>query len=228
MKSHIIASAFFLATLGGAHAADVVVQEGAAAYNWSGVYVGIQAGYAWGRSDYVEPFNTDYQMEYDPKGGFGGVFVGYNWQLANNFVLGAEADVYGGNIKGTSLYYYNDAQADDGFGTAKLNWAGSVRARVGYSADRFLPYVAGGLAFGQYKYGGEVPDWDSRFSASRTYTGWTLGAGLEYAVTDNLIARFEYRYTDFGNKTITDPDGWWTNKVDLKTNDVRFGISYKF
>jgi outer membrane immunogenic protein len=229
MKKFVFASALLFAAVGGAQAADVVVQEAAPAYNWSGVYVGAQAGYAWGKSTYSEPDYDGYFMHYDPKGGFGGLYAGYNWQLSNNVVLGGEVDVYGGSIKGDSLYFYNGSADDDIFGAAKLRWAGSVRARAGYAVDRFLPYLAGGVAFGQYRYGALDTGGDG-FSASKTFTGWTAGAGLEYAFTDNLIGRIEYRYTDFGKKTVQEDDtnDWYTNKVNLKTNDVRIGLSYKF
>ena len=91
-----------------------------------------------------------------------------------------------------------------------------------------MPYVTGGIAFGHFKYGLEAPDYNEGFSASKTFTGWTLGAGVEFALTDNLIGRAEYRYTDFGKNTVVDPTDWYTNKVKFKTNDVRIGIAYKF
>ncbi|MCK1975216.1 outer membrane beta-barrel protein, partial [Bacillus safensis] len=74
-------------------------------------------------------------------------------------------------------------------------------ARVGYAVDRFMPYLAGGVAFGNIKNSGSIDNIGS-FSESKTLTGWTAGAGVDYAATDNLIVRLEYRYTDYGDKDI--------------------------
>ncbi|EFG9153021.1 porin family protein, partial [Escherichia coli] len=102
---------------------------------------------------------------------------------------------------------------------------GAARLRAGYAFDRFLPYVAGGVAFADMDHTLVGPLEAYRFSD--TYTGWTIGAGLEYALTDNVILRSEYRYTDFGSADFAVPTGE-ENKVDLKSHDVRLGISYKF
>jgi outer membrane immunogenic protein len=235
MKSILLAGLAVLTLSGTAVAADVVVQEPVAAYNWSGIYVGAQAGYAWGKSTYVEPdFTTAYNMYYDPKGGFGGVYFGYNWQAENNLVLGGEADFYGGDIKGRSDYYVDQVPVWAGaiWGDAKLRWAGSVRARIGYAVDRFLPYLAGGVAFGQLKYGhmDTSANWEDGWDRSETHTGWTIGGGLEYAFADHLIGRLEYRYADFGKRTmpIDYENDIPTTRVSLKTNDIRIGIAYKF
>lgn len=232
MKKILLASAILLGGVGAAAAADAVVYEpAAAAYNWSGVYVGAMAGYAWGDSKYSEPDYEGYHIDYDPKGAFGGIYGGYNWQLANQVVLGIEGDFYGGDISGDSPYgFEDDAPWDDTIGTAKLKWAGSLRARAGYAIDRFMPYLTGGVAFGRYDYDVLDSSDGDGFSASKTFTGWTAGAGVEYAFTDNLIGRFEYRYTDFGKKSIAEEatNDWYSNEVKLKTNDIRFGIAYKF
>jgi outer membrane immunogenic protein len=231
MKSILLAGLAVLTLSGTAIAADVVVQEPAAAYNWIGGYVGAMAGYAWGRSSYSEKYYPGYHVDYNPDGFIGGAYAGYNWQLNNNIVLGGEADIYGGDIKGDNKYYRPDGTPDhDGTGSAKLTAAGSLRARLGYAADRFMPYATGGVAFGRFKYGAEIPYYGSGFSTSKTFTGWTLGAGIEYAFKDNLIGRVEYRYTDFGKKTIEFPSSgdWDTNTVKFRTNDIRFGIAYKF
>jgi outer membrane immunogenic protein len=172
-------------------------------------------------------------MNYDPKGFIGGVYGGYDRQFDNNVVLGGEVDFAGGDVKGDSLYYVDDNPVANNAGQAKLRWSGAVRARLGYAVDRFLPYLAGGVAFASYEYGAGVSHsghYDS-FSASDTRVGWTVGAGIEYAFSDNLIGRFEYRYADFGSKTLDVAEtGAWAvgNKVDLKTNDIRVGIAYRF
>jgi outer membrane immunogenic protein len=106
-----------------------------------------------------------------------------------------------------------------------LEWFGSARLRAGYAFDRFLPFVTGGVAIGRYS-GTE----NGTLENSENMVGWTAGAGLEYAVTDNLIARVEYRYSDYGRKSQPAPFSFEGQqaRLDLTTNDVRVGLSYKF
>ena len=61
-------------------------------------------------------------------------------------------------------------------------------------------------------------------------TGWTAGAGVDYAATDNVIVRLEYRYTDYGRKDFTaDLDGLELGASNkFKTNEIRLGVAYKF
>jgi outer membrane immunogenic protein len=200
------------------------------AYNWSGIYVGAQAGYVWGNSTYDgagspagPPFSS---TSVDPKGGFGGAFVGYNYQLDGNYVVGVEADINFTNAKSD----HNAFVLDPGvFGSSDLKWFGSTRLRAGYAFDRFLPFVTGGIAFAKYSGAANFPGgFTSEISDTRV--GWTIGAGLEYAVTDNLIGRVEYRYSDYGRKSLSAPFFFpeQAARLDLNTNDVRIGLSYKF
>jgi outer membrane immunogenic protein len=178
--------------------------------------VGADIGYAWGNADVDVGGIGGESFSFDPDGVIGGVFVGYNAQF-NQIVVGLEADVEASAASGDDTRGFATADAD-------LNWQGSVRARLGYSIDNFLPYVTGGFAFS---------DWDLKASNaltsgsdSETFTGWTVGGGLEYAFTQNVIGRVEYRYTDYGD---TDIDiGGDRTKFDLHTNAVRIGVSYKF
>lgn len=236
MRNFIIASALLAASITGAKAADVVLQEPVAIYSWSGIYVGAQAGYAWGTSPFRN--RSDGYLEatdYDPRGFVGGVYAGYNSQLANNVVLGIDADLNAASIKrdGTAYTwsYANGGPSGEWFNVnphAKMTWNGAVRARVGYAYDRFLPYVAGGVSFGEYKFDLLRTSGATIFSEKATMTGWNIGAGVEYAATNNLILRAEYRYTDFGSKTFHDLWGVDEAKIRLRTNDIRLGIAYKF
>jgi outer membrane immunogenic protein len=96
--------------------------------------------------------------------------------------------------------------------------------------DRFLPYIAGGVAFGSVKNTLSSTDGidEVSVSQSKTLTGWTAGAGVDYAATDNVIVRLEYRYTDYGHKDFDFgvPDAGVRDK--FKTNEVRLGVAYKF
>ncbi|PSJ57394.1 outer membrane protein [Pseudaminobacter soli (ex Li et al. 2025)] len=232
MKSYIIASALLFAGITGAQAADVVVQEPVAVYNWSGIYVGAQAGYAWGDAPFRNRSGNYVEgADYDPRGFLGGFYAGYSQQLSNNVVLGIEGDINFANIKRNGVDYVDFA---DGYvysdnAHAKMRWNGAVRARVGYAMDRFMPYLAGGVSFGELKFDLLDPsDGSTIFSEKATMTGWNIGAGVDYAATDNLILRAEYRFSDFGSKTFHGLYGVDDGKIKLRTNDIRLGIAYKF
>lgn len=200
-----------------------------AAYDWSGVYVGAEVGY--GQSDahvdYFNPISTPsiYSSSHNPEGWLGGAYAGYNHHLSSNLVVGVDADIarsgaYSG-FKALLPSAFN-------FGAVDIDYSAALRARVGFAVDRFLPYVAGGIAISRARFAYDMTSEDAVISS--TLSGWTLGAGFEYAATDNLILRAEYRYSDFGagreNAFPTFPTH--QGRYDLKTQDVRFGISYKF
>lgn len=227
MKKLLLTSTFLCVMSGYALAADAVVYEAppevyvAPVFNWTGAYIGGQAGYLWGDGDLSD--GTD-SIDVDPDGWLGGIYVGYNYQFTNNVVLGIDADfAWTGADDSTTVF---DGEDLVGSLDSELDWEGAVRARLGYAVDRFLPYIAGGVAFGRLNH--DVFDALGAPSGSDddTSVGWTLGVGLEYAFTDNIIGRAEYRYTDFGDFDF-DINGT-SASTDLTTNDVRLGIAYKF
>ena len=105
-----------------------------------------------------------------------------------------------------------------GVATVTQDWEGSVRGRVGVAFDRFLAYGTGGIAFT----GLEVVA--PAVTTSETRAGWTLGAGLEYAFTDNVTFRGEYRYSDFGS----DNYAGVAAPIGVTNHALRFGLNYKF
>ncbi|WP_396584084.1 outer membrane beta-barrel protein [Bartonella grahamii] len=116
----------------------------------------------------------------------------------------------------------------------KEKWSGATRVRVGFAAvDRILPYFAGGIAYTQLQVvkslkaeeagGAEIASAEL-FDASKTMVGFTVGGGVDFAMTDNVLLRAEYRYSDFGKKAFV-KDG---DKFAYKTNDFRVGVAYKF
>ncbi|KAB2690326.1 outer membrane protein [Brucella tritici] len=220
LKALLLASTVALVATTGAKAADAVIEQEPApvvvapSFTWNGAYIGGQIGYGWGKSKLDDGFDT---LELKPDGFLGGLYAGYNFDLGNNVVLGVDGDVTYNNLK-------DDFTGAGGSLESKLRWSGAVRARVGYAFDRFLPYIAGGVAFGQVKNSGNVGL--AEFSESKTLTGWTAGAGVDYAATDNVIVRLEYRYTDYGDKDFN--LGGFNVNDDFKTNEVRLGVAYKF
>ncbi|WP_208434346.1 outer membrane protein [Bartonella taylorii] len=117
--------------------------------------------------------------------------------------------------------------------TLKQNLSGATRARIGFAADRFMPYIAGGIAYTQlqdtisisFKKGdGRVVSSKNLTDETKTMIGYTLGGGVDFAMLDNVIVRAEYRYSDFGKKKFA------KEKLEIryKTNDFRVGVAYKF
>lgn len=208
--------------LGSAHAADIEAPP--AAFDWTGPYIGLQGGYAWGTSD-VENTTLETLGEVDPDGIFGGGHVGYNHQLDGGFVLGVEADFNASDIDGT------DDTIEGGLASnvydGELKWFGSVRARAGFAFDRALVYATGGYAFGRYEI--NMVHANATNNDEKTLDGWTIGGGVAYALSENLTANVEYRYTDYGKLDDTF-DEFEDEEVeaDLQTHDVRLGVSWLF
>lgn len=183
-----LAAGLFAST---AHAADLPSYESVPSFSWTGAYVGVQAGYGWNRAKF-KAFGAD--LKYKPKGFMVGGYAGYNYQFEGSpLVIGVETD-------------FNYADIDDrkdlfgGFVTSKTRtkWAGATRARVGYSFGRTLVYAAGGVAYARREASVGVPLIGLSAKDRKTSVGWTIGGGVEHAITDNVIARVEYRYTDYG------------------------------
>jgi len=232
IKSVLLATAFAFAGISGANAADAIqYQEPVAApvqsFSWGGAYLGGQIGYGWGKSRFSGP---DFPDQFKPDGFLGGLYAGYNFDLGNNVILGVDGDITYNNLK--------DSESEDFGGivigsNTKLRWSGAVRARAGVAVDRFLPYIAGGVAFGSVRnntYFDVIGFQNFSSTDTKTMTGWTIGAGVDYAATDNLIVRLEYRYTDYGRKDFSGTNDLFSFETGnkLKTSDIRLGVAYKF
>ncbi|TPI42020.1 porin family protein [Mesorhizobium sp. B3-1-9] len=231
MKTILLATAVILASVGMAPAADInETLPIAADYYWSGLYAGVHFGYAAGKSNLFISGGgiggTDINAPVDPDGFIGGIHIGFNQEMANRFVLGVEADIAYSNVEGLTTL----ANGGSTILKSELQWSGSARLRAGYAFDRTLPYITAGVAAAKYEIigitgtsSGDIPLHDD------THVGWTVGAGVEHAFTDKWIARVEYRYSDFGSKALSIASGLPTaTSVDLKTHDLRVGLSYKF
>ena len=215
MKKYLLASvaALGLVAAGAASAADLPSRKGPVvapvyvpAFTWTGFYVGANAGYGWGNVNANGWANVG-----DLDGFVGGGQIGYNYQMGP-FVIGAEADIQGADLtSGNNL----------GGVRVKTEYFGTVRARVGVAFDRFMPYITGGWAYGNVKT--SIPT--LAFSSDRSHTGgWTVGGGVEYAFTNNLIGGVEYLYVDLGEKNIAGAG----TKVGTDFSVVRARLSYKF
>lgn len=228
MKKFLLASvaALGIVAAGAASAADLPSRKGpieapiyVPAFTWTGFYVGANAGYAWGQIDSTNlGVIGGFGGFDDPDGFIGGGQIGYNYQIGQ-WVIGAEADFQGADLKATANFGGITASNE-------INYFGTVRARVGYAFDRFLPYVTGGFAYGNVK--NKVTTPFGSFSDDNTQYGWTVGAGLEYAFTNNLTAKLEYLYVDLDKESIQVPGGTFNSNVETKFSVVRAGLNYKF
>jgi outer membrane immunogenic protein len=235
----------------------------AASYDWTGFYLGVNAGGAWSQSDAATTtvFSpTGYFATTSPgaiaiagaqrinaSGFTGGLTAGYNWQ-ASNIVFGLESDFNYLDLKGSStgsgIY---PCCAPTGFtvnSSVSTDWLITLRPRVGVAANNWLFYVTGGLAVGSVKSNFNFTDTFATAaesaSMSQTRTGWTVGAGSEYALMNGWSVKAEYLYVDLGRQSTTStnltaftpaiayPSNVYTHSVDLRTNIVRVGLNYKF
>jgi len=151
-------------------------------YTWTGFYIGINGGGAWGRSQW------DGLDTFDVSGGLIGGTVGYNWQFGQA-LIGAEGDIDWSSIKGTTTVLC------PGGCETRNKWLATVRGRLGYAFDRFLPYFTGGLALGDINATLPVPVLPG---GSISSAGWTVGAGLEVGLVSNVSLKAEYLYVDLG------------------------------
>lgn len=202
----------------------------APAFTWTGLYVGGHAGYGW--SDFAAAPTDSYGVE-QPNGFFGGGQAGFNYQFDNRLVLGIEADASFGDQKTGYTARFGDDDVAMQFGhDFEIQSFGTVRGRAGYAFDRLLPYVTGGLGWARAEMTfrnnltvGDTVFLDQTVADRRTFTGWTLGAGLEYAVTYNITAKAEYLYSDLGTG---DFDLGTPVTTDLSLQTVKLGLNYKF
>src|SRR5262249_23482016 len=137
----------------------------------------------------------------------GGALAGYNWQY-NQFVFGLEGDFGWTNAKGTGLIQPITTVTHLP-NTYDFNWTAHVRGRFGYAADRWLFFVAGGLSFADFNFheGATITTITFPPIVGATYVGWSIGGGIEYAITQNLLARAEFLYDNFGHKDYIGSDG---------------------
>jgi outer membrane immunogenic protein len=245
-------------------------------YNWTGFYVGGDIGEAWaadsGTSDFFDPTFPKYFTVAMRQGApatnpqtsslrsstaIGGVHAGFNWQLSH-WVIGAEGDYQWTTAENrfcrqTSVF--GAPCADNGLGFLTLgeraDWIATVRARLGYTWDRFMVYGTGGAAWSNIETsinanclvggcGNSILQLYTTQNFSNAKAGWVAGAGIEAMLSRNWIARAEYLHTEFGDTTnalnlvarslqgVTFPTQTASWSRSLTYDTVRVGVSYKF
>ena len=176
-------------------------------FSWTGGYIGINGGGGWGRSSFSAPYSSG---SFDTSGGMVGGTLGYNWQ-SDQIVYGVEGDIDWSSFRGSAPCAGTSCET-------RNNWLGTVRGRLGYAVDNFMPYVTGGLAVGDIK-----TSITGVGIANETKAGWTVGGGVEAHISGPWSAKLEYLYVDLGRGgSILGSD------ASFHTNIVRVGVNYKF
>lgn len=199
----------------------------AVGYNWSGFYLGAHAGYLFGRSRVFED-GVLTEAGAPTESGVGGLLAGYNWQ-SGAAVFGLEADFGWANAVGHGTAPPPPPPAPvPAPNTYRVQWDSHVVGRLGYASGHWLVFATGGLALASFSFQeGVVPGAPPEPRFGTTYVGYSVGAGLEYAFTQNLIGRMQYLYDDFGSKSFTTPGGE-IYRVDLTGHTVRAALAWKF
>lgn len=208
----LLSAASFALLSGAAQAADLLVgaepAPAVSSSSWDGFYAGIFAGYAQGTLTTTDNFVIS-PYEEDYKGYLVGLQGGYNFTLSDNVVGGFAVDIA-----------YNNATTEDPSYVATIGWSGSATARLGLDLGGIVPYALGGIAVANV----EVAD-SPGVTDSQTHVGYTVGAGLEVALTDAVSANLEYRYTGFGTQIYELTN---VTTADLADHSVRAGVNYHF
>ncbi len=224
----LIASVAFA---GIANAADLLVEPAAAPavtadYDWTGFYVGAQAGYFAGAASWQNIVPDTRYSEGSPEAAAFGIYGGYDIDLGS-IVLGVGGQYNVTDATDTQLFVpsvFGDAATFD------VTGYGSIDASVGIDLGQFKPYlvVGAGAANLDIYYDG-IPDEDY---AVETLWGWTAGIGADIALTDSLVARLEYRHADYGTKEVvsevTIPSVGDSHEIALTSDTLTAGLGFKF
>jgi outer membrane immunogenic protein len=227
-----------------------------AVYSWSGCYGGGFVGYGWGNSQHrsVDPrtgvhfplesngiatLGRDITDSFDMSGALGGFNVGCQYQFGW-WLIGVEGDWAATNKDGQAFNLFRGFPlGPDRFFVSQTTerWTSTARLRLGWAADKWLFFITGGGAWS----GVEVTVWDPIVPAvtahhKRTLTGWTAGAGWEYALGYGWSWKSEFLYIDYGWTRFFDPaetcsptcDSFLNREVNLKNYVFRTGLNWRF
>ncbi|MGA3304241.1 MAG: outer membrane beta-barrel protein [Methylovirgula sp.] len=221
-----------------AFAADLPTTKGPAVYtppppptwNWAGLYAGVSGGWGWGHAEHTDASGFDSGV-YTLDGGIVGGTLGYNWQMYG-LVVGFDGDGSGAWIRGST------PGAFPGCGSlycaSRLDALGTVRGRVGFAYDRFMPYLTGGAAIGDIHGHEGAPGGGAFGDGSSAIVGWTIGVGLEAKIAPQWSAKIEFLHVDLGNHPVFNDIGVpgfagpVAQNVRFSSEIVRAGLNYQF
>jgi outer membrane immunogenic protein len=198
-------------------------------YDWTGFYIGANAGWSFVNVTDTATFTggllggLSASGTGSANGAVAGAQIGYNYQV-NAVVLGMEGDFDWSGVSET-------ATAGIVSQTSKVPWLATIRARVGFAVDRVLFYGTAGAAFVDVSDNVTATGFGTLYNASQVDFGWTVGAGVEAAFAQNWTARVEYLYADT-NLSLSGPvaliGGNLAFSGTLSDSIVRAGINFKY
>jgi outer membrane immunogenic protein len=208
-----------------AYAADLIIEEPAevgvvdVSGSWDGAYIGVFAGAGWGFADHNSGSPPGFPDGYDIdlSGWLLGVQVGANFTVGSGLVAGVVADAAWTNIEGELV-----TGGAPGTITQTIDWMATLRGKLGFDGGAFMPYLTGGLAVAGATRESSGPD----VSDTQTHIGWTVGAGVDFAVTEDVSINLEYLYADLGEQEYD--TGGIPPTVDLSTHQIRVGLNWQF
>ena len=233
----IVAAAFALMLASPAYASDYYSDV---AYDWTGVYGGVHAGFLQAninvdgrpRTIQGQPSIDDLELSYerDVDGFVGGALGGVNFQ-AGSFVFGLDMDFGGVAADGSGSEHLEGTEENVRFQHG-MDWNAHVRGRLGFALDRVFIYGAGGLAVADFDVkSNRALQSESDLDDGGHATGWSAGGGLEYAVTDNVLVRAEYLHDEYSEEEFIVTDVTLVSdkfEVGFTDNIFRVGVSWKF
>ena len=205
------------------------------AYDWTGFYVGGHLGGGWIVEERtVIPGGEFGSLKYN--GTLAGGQAGYNVQ-AGAFVLGIQGEV--SRLNASAEAKANPIGSPCNIIVAcqtNMKWMATATARVGVTRGPTLVYLTGGAAWLNAQYSLALTTPFEKITVSGTRAGWTLGGGLEYAFANfglnNLSAKIEYNYLDFGSEGQVFPHGAMlassSMRDELTMHIVKAGLNYRF
>jgi outer membrane immunogenic protein len=243
MKKILAGAAALLGTAVSAQAADMAVKAPylkapvAMVYDWTGFYVGVNAGVGIGR-DYTRlaiPGGGSFEATYlNPQGALGGGQIGYNWQVPNSFfgglVFGVEADIQGTDMRDSFTCLLGCLAGLNANINQRLDWFGTVRGRVGIATGPVLTYVTAGWAYGNVKTTlTETIGTTAAFSSNQNRGGWTWGSGVEASLGGNWTGKIEYLWFTLGDRLdLFTLNGFpQAMSTDIREQIFRVGLNYR-
>ncbi len=232
----VLANALLVGVSAAAHA------EEPSSTNWNQVYIGISGGVLDADTMIVDLDDAVFDEEgaiADLSGiaGLYGIQVGANRQFGSA-VVGVELDFSGSSYDTTLRFddFTNDATPDE-FASAQLNWLTTLRAKAGLAVGSAFAYVTGGIAFADVDFcatddgNGCLGTNTQEVRDSEILTGFTVGSGVEFKLTQALSVKTEYLYVDLERKVFTNDDpgtGADSVSLDMDLHIFRAGLNYSF
>jgi outer membrane immunogenic protein len=218
-------------------------------YDWSGFYVGVFGGYGYGNHNINNATGTvglaDYTANYSSQGAVAGGEFGYDTYVYKDILVGVKAEGFWSGIAGndSSQYFALAFPGVAAVDADKLRYGGSLMAKGAYAIDRWELFFEAGWAFGSIVHTntadvagivafppGPVLAAVDKFNVQAN--GLAAGGGFAYAVTNNVIAKFEYRYYSFNTYssrgTPFTVNGQLPYTVESTYSTVTVGLDYKF